>query len=114
RRLGLDIEWLTGADARRREPHLRAGIPGAVLSLGDHQVENRDLARGLAAAVRHTGAVLHEHCAVRAVEISGAQARGVDTDRGFEAADIVVLAAGAWSRQIGGSPPAYLPPVRPI
>jgi len=26
----------------------------------------------------------------------------------------VVLAAGAWSRQIGGIPAAYLPPVRPI
>jgi glycine oxidase len=25
-----------------------------------------------------------------------------------------VLAAGAWSREIGGIPPAYLPPVRPI
>ncbi|MFL5266520.1 MAG: glycine oxidase ThiO [Stellaceae bacterium] len=114
KRLGLDIEWLTGAEARRREPHLRAGIPGAVLSLRDHQVENRDLARGLAAAARRAGAVLHEHCAVRAVEISSAQARGVHTDRGFEAADIVVLAAGAWSRQIGGIPPANLPPVRPI
>jgi glycine oxidase len=29
-------------------------------------------------------------------------------------ADVVVLAAGAWSREIGGIPPAYLPPVRPI
>ena len=29
-------------------------------------------------------------------------------------AEIVVLAAGAWSREIGGIPPAHLPPVRPI
>ena len=33
---------------------------------------------------------------------------------GREPADIVVLAAGAWSREIGGIPAAYLPPVRPI
>ena len=25
--LGLDLEWLSGAEARRREPHLRPGIP---------------------------------------------------------------------------------------
>ena len=36
------------------------------------------------------------------------------TDRGREAADVIVLAAGAWSREIAGIPPAHLPPVRPI
>ncbi len=50
--LGLDIEWLSGADARQREPHLRPGIPAAVLSPRDHQVENRAVARALAAAAR--------------------------------------------------------------
>ena len=30
------------------------------------------------------------------------------------AADVVVLAAGAWSRSIGGLPPTLRPPVRPI
>ena len=34
--------------------------------------------------------------------------------RGHERADVVVLAAGAWAREIGGIPPADLPPVRPI
>src|SRR5579883_3258900 len=29
--LGLDLEWLSGAEARRREPHLRPGLPAAVL-----------------------------------------------------------------------------------
>ncbi len=58
--------------------------------------------------------MLHEHCPVREVEIVDGRARAVVTDRGREAADMVVLAAGAWSREIGGIPPAYLPPVRPI
>ncbi|MGA8551677.1 MAG: FAD-dependent oxidoreductase, partial [Stellaceae bacterium] len=34
--LGLDLEWLSGAEARRREPHLRPGIAGAVSSPRDH------------------------------------------------------------------------------
>jgi glycine oxidase len=112
--LGLQLEWLSGADARRLEPHLRPGIPGAVLSPRDHQVENRRLALALATAAQSAGAVLHEHQAVREVEVSGARVRAVVTDHGRDPADIIVLAAGAWSREIAGIPPAYLPPVRPI
>lgn len=112
--LGLELEWLSGAEARRREPHLRPGIPGAVLSRCDHQVENRQLTRALAEAARRAGAILHEHHSVREVEIAGRRARAVVTDRGRDSADVVVLAAGAWSREIAGIPPAHLPPVRPI
>jgi glycine oxidase len=114
RSLGLDIDWLSGAEARRREPHLRPGISGAVLSPKDHQVENRLLGSALARAARRAGVVLYEHCQVREVELSGGRARGVVSDRGSDPADIVVLAAGAWSREIAGIPASYLPPVRPI
>jgi len=114
RNLGLDINWLSVAEARRREPHLRPGISGAVLSPRDHQVENRLLGSALAQAGRRAGVVLHEHCPVREVELSGGRAKGVLTDRGLDPADIVVLAAGAWSREIAGIPASYLPPVRPI
>ena len=112
--LGLDLEWLSGAEARQREPHLRPGIPGAVLSPRDHQVDNRLVARALAIAAQRAGVVLHEHCRVREVEITDGRACAVVTDRGRDLADMIVLAAGAWSREIGGIPPAYLPPVRPI
>jgi glycine oxidase len=112
--LGLQIEWLSGGEARRREPHLRPGIPGAVFSPRDHQVENRQLVRALAETARRAGVVLKEHDPVREVELAGGCARGVVTDHGRDPADVVVLAAGAWSREIAGIPPAYLPPVRPI
>jgi glycine oxidase len=112
--LGLELDWLSGAEARRREPHLRPGIPGAVLSLRDHQVENRLLGYALTEAVRQAGVVLHEHCPVREVDVASARAYGVVTDRGYDRADVVVLAAGAWSREIGGIPRSHLPPVRPI
>jgi glycine oxidase len=112
--LGLELEWLSGTEARRREPHLRPGVPGAVFSPRDHQVENRQLARALIIAVHRAGAVLHEHHPVREVEIAGGRACGIVTDHGRDPADVVILAAGAWSREIAGIPPAYLPPVRPI
>jgi glycine oxidase len=112
--LGLDLQWLSGTDARRREPHLRPGIPGAVLSPRDHQVDNRLVANALSIAAQRSGALLQEHCRVREVEVVNGRARAVVTDRGREQADMIVLAAGAWSREIAGIPAAYLPPVRPI
>jgi glycine oxidase len=112
--LGLDLEWLSGAEVRRREPHLRPGIPGAVFSPRDHQVDNRRLARALANAAQRAGVVLLEHDPVREVEFTGGRITGVATKQRRDHADVVVLAAGAWSREIAGIPAARLPPVRPI
>ena len=112
--LGLDLEWLNAAEARRLEPHLKPGIAAAVLSPNDHQVENRCLARALIAACRAAGVEVHEHCAVREVVVADGRARGVATERGSDSAQCVVLAAGAWSREVGGIPAAHRPPVRPI
>jgi glycine oxidase len=85
-----------------------------VASPRDHQVENRLLAEALVIAARRAGAVIHEHCPVHKIDVADGHADGVVTERGHEPADVVILAAGAWSRQIGGLPPASLPPVRPI
>jgi glycine oxidase len=112
--LGLDLHWLNAAQAREREPHLKPGIAAAVWSPRDHQVENRLLGRALAAAARNAGVELVENCAVREITVENGRATGVITERGEDRADIVVLAAGAWSREIGGIPSAHRPPVRPI
>jgi glycine oxidase len=112
--LGLDLEWLSGAEARAREPHLKPGLAAAVFSRHDHQVENRAVAAALAEAARRAGATICELRPVREVHIERGRVRGVLASRDYEPADVVVLAAGAWSREIGGIPPAYLPPVRPI
>jgi glycine oxidase len=112
--LGLDLEWLGAAQAREREPHLKPGIAAAVWSPRDHQVENRCLGRALAIAARSAGVELIEHCPVREIVLASGRAAGVVTERGRDPADVVVLAAGAWSREVGGIPTAQLPPVRPI
>jgi glycine oxidase len=112
--LGLELQWLSGIEARRREPHLRTGIPAAVFSPRDHQVDNRRLVRCLAEAARRARVVIREHLPVKEVVVSSRSARAIVTEDGLDPADIVILAAGAWSRQIAGIPSAYLPPVRPI
>jgi glycine oxidase len=113
--LGLPVEWISGSAARRREPHLAPGIAGAVFSPEDHQVDNRKLVAALRVAATRAGATVREHAAVARLRIAGGRATGVALADGSEfPADHVVLAAGAWSRRIGGLPAEARPPVRPV
>jgi glycine oxidase len=113
--LDLPVDWISPAETRRREPHLAARLAGAVFSPDDHQVDNRKLVAALRVAALATGATIHEHCGVERILVSDSRATGVRLRDGTEiAADIVVLAAGAWSRGIEGLPTALRPPVRPV
>ena len=115
RQLDLPLEWLPAAATRAREPRLAGKIAGALFSPEDHQVDNRKLAHGLRIATERAGAEIREHQPVRQLLVQGRQVRGVVLDDGTSVpADAVVLAAGAWSRGIGGLPPDQRPPVRPI
>lgn len=114
RGLGLDLQWLSGAEARRREPHLHPNAPAAVFSPGDHQVDNRRLVLALREACRRAGARLHEHAEVTGLDLAGGRAAGVAVGGTRHPADIVVLAAGAWSRDLAGLPEAARPPVHPV
>jgi len=114
RSLGIDLEWLSGTEARRREPYLSPHLAAAIFSPGDHQVENRALVEALRRAFTKAGGTLHEGMKVDAIEIANGHVVGVRLPRHVHAADIVVLAAGAWSNEIGGIPPELRPPVRPV
>src|SRR5712691_9627724 len=113
--LGLPVEWMSGAEARRREPHLAPGLAGAVYSPEDHQVDNRKLVAALCTAAARAGANIREHQEVARIILAGCRAAGVALADGTEfPADGVVLAAGAWSRRIEGLAPDLRPPVRPV
>jgi len=115
KKLDLPLEWLSAAATREREPHLAGKIAGALFSPQDHQVDNRKLARALLVGAKAHGATIHEHRPVKEILVQGGGAKGVILEDGtIVAADIVVLAAGAWSRRIGGLPPDRRPPVRPV
>jgi glycine oxidase len=113
--LGLPLEWISAAEVRRREPHLAAAIAGAIWSPEDHQVDNRKLAAALRVAAERAGATIHEHTPVERIIVANGRTSGIALADGSEIpADVVVLAAGAWSRAIAGLPPALRPPVRPV
>jgi len=116
--LGLELAWLTGSEACRREPYLRPGIAAAVYSRDDHQVDNRRLVEALGRAFAAAGGRLHEETPVEALDVESGRARGLwvggrPGERHVEA-DVVVLAAGAWSPELAGLPAGARPPVRPV
>ena len=113
--LGLPLQWISAAETRRREPHLAGKLAGAVFSPEDTQVDNRKLSAGLRIAAESAGATIHEHRPVSAISSHAGRVDGVVLADGTKtAADVVVLAAGAWSRSIAGVPADLRPPVRPI
>jgi glycine oxidase len=115
RKLDLPLEWLSATATRAKEPRLAGKIAGALFSPQDHQVDNRKLAQALRIAAEAAGATIMEHRPVKDIVAQGGRAKGVLLEDGTTvAADIVVLAAGARSRTIGGLPPDRRPPVRPI
>ena len=114
RKLGVTLEWLSGAEARRREPYLNPGAPAAILSPFDHQVDNRRLVEALTLAFVRAGGVLREHAPVAGLDLAAGRVCGVRVGSERVGADLVVLAAGAWSTGIEGLPEALRPPVRPV
>ena len=112
--LGLDVNWLTGREARDIESALSPRVTAAVHCSTDYQVDNRLMLTALRHAYQACGGVLHENSAIERVVIKNGIATGVQVDGGFQKADGVILSAGCWSAQIEGIPDAMLPPVRPV
>jgi len=112
--IGRELEWLTGAEARRLEPHLARGVGAAISSPLDHQVDNRAVVAALKEAFLAAGGTLIENAPVEEVLISHGRAHGVRTQGRVIDAERVVIAAGAWSRNLPGLPDEVRPPVRPV
>lgn len=110
--IGLPTTWLSTGEAIEREPLLSPRIVAAVHSPHDHQVDNRAVIEALASAARTAGAELHEDSEVQAISSVNGVVTGLQVGhRRVEATD-VLIAGGAWSRQIEGLPtPA---PIRPM
>jgi glycine/D-amino acid oxidase-like deaminating enzyme len=92
------------------EPALGSEVRGALQVAGGN-VEPRRLCRALEIAARRAGVVINSGVEVSELVTSGDRVAGVRTADETFAADLVVLAAGAWSASIGGVQP--VPRVRP-
>jgi glycine oxidase len=113
REQGLNVEWVTTADALAMEAFLSPRIAGAIHAPDDHQVDNRAVMDALLAALaRDAHAEVRTGAEVVAVEPDDQLPAVRLADGSRLAARVVVLAAGAWVRRIEGLPEPL--PVRPV
>lgn len=108
--LGLVAVRVGSREARRREPALSPRVRGALAVDGDHSVDARQLHVALLLAADGAGVEVVRSRAL-SVLVEGERAVGVATAIGDMHADAVVLAMGAWSGRLPGTPPV---PVRPV
>ncbi|HEX6069027.1 MAG TPA: glycine oxidase ThiO [Longimicrobiaceae bacterium] len=110
---GLAVEPLAGDEARRMEPSLSRGVRRALRFPGDHQVDNRLLARALWVAAENAGVEMRRGVEAAAVVRRGDRVEGIATTLGDRLdADWVVVAGGSAAGRLEGLPGPL--PVRPV
>jgi len=111
---GISAEWLGEGALAGEAAGLAAEWRSALLIHDDYRVDSRALARALVAAASRDGIVLSEGHPVAALIREGDRVVGVTLGDGTRIeAGAVLLAAGAWSPQIGSLPrPLGVRPVR--
>jgi glycine oxidase len=106
--------WQTKLGLRAELQTALPDHPGTSVALffsDDAQVDNRQLALALRAAIEKLGVTVHRARAARLL-LPGGRFAGVETDSGAVAADRCVVAAGAWSAQLERSGLRGLRPVK--
>ncbi|MCA1669092.1 MAG: glycine oxidase ThiO [Thermomicrobia bacterium] len=101
RQQGLHVEWLEGTALRAHEPVLSPHITAAIYEHDAGSVRVHLMAQALARAATNHGATIREYTPALGLETTGDRVTGVRTTEGIVGADVVVLAAGAWSKTIG-------------
>lgn len=107
------VERIDAQGLRRLEPQVSSRARGGVYFPGDHRVDPERLSEGLLQAVRQRGGSVSFGEALEEFKEVGDDHVRVRTSRGERSADFLVLAAGAWTREIGERLGVTIP-VRPI
>lgn len=108
------LELLTREQARELEPAVTGECLAVLRCTRTAQVRNPRLLEALHISCDRLGCTLREGVAVRSLIRTGDRITGVSCDDGTYAASFVVLAAGAWSSQLGDVELARRVPVHPM
>ncbi|AXN41155.1 glycine oxidase ThiO [Peribacillus butanolivorans] len=94
---GLEAEWFTTAEIRKKEPLLSDEIRGAMYIPKDGQVSASRLSLAFTKSAAARGADIKEYVHVSDLIIENACVRGVVTNIGEFFSENVIVASGAWS-----------------
>jgi glycine/D-amino acid oxidase-like deaminating enzyme len=97
---GLDMELIEGAEVRRLVGPIHAGVLGASYCSNDAQINTPTVVAALAAGARSEGVDVREGVEMTSLLTSGDRVVGVETNQGRFAADVVVIATGAWTTKL--------------
>lgn len=95
----IAARWIDRAEAKALNPHIDpAAVEAIWLNPLSGRVNPADLTAAYAIAARRSGARILENCTVSSLRRQGDRVVGVDTESGPIEADVVIMAAGLWSR----------------
>jgi glycine oxidase len=98
--LGLQLYWLSGEEARRREPLLADEICGAVYAPEESQIEASQVVQAFARAAQRRGAGIYSHQEISRLLTHKAKVIGVTTARSETiSCEQLIIASGAWAAQ---------------
>lgn len=101
-RLGVQTEWLSGDEVRKRLPLMRFDDALAgTFHQKDGLVDPNSVVMGYIGAAQKLGVKAIPNTEVTGIRISGDQVGAVETSRGVVQTRLVLNAAGAWAGQIG-------------
>jgi glycine oxidase len=98
--LGLQMYWLSGDEARRREPLLTSDVCAAVYAPEESQISASHVVQAYARAAQNMGVDIRPQQEVDTLVKSDARVTEVHTKQGARiGCNFVILASGAWATQ---------------
>ena len=112
RSLGIDVAWLTAAEAAAMTPGLDAtGVRAATFCAKDGIADPNGVTMGFAKAAQAGGLTVLRDTDVTGIDVEGGRVTGVRTSHGAIATRAVVNAAGPWAAQVAAMASVKLPVV---
>jgi len=101
-KLGIQTEWLSGNEIRKRLPMMRLedAIAGT-FNQKDGLVDPNSVVIGYINAAHKLGVKTFNNVEVAGIRVSGDKVEGVETSHGFVKTRTVINASGAWAGQVG-------------
>jgi glycine oxidase len=100
--LGLEMHWLSGDEARQREPLLSPDISAAIYVPEEAQIQAPRLVNAFARAASNIGVTIHNHTEVIGLQRDRHRIIGVQTAQGgIITCNCLILATGAWTACYG-------------